>query len=482
MMAYLFSALLMGGACLWILFNVPTAAGWHVAPLFAAGVLAGKDAIVWLRGHMNLFDPLAFLGLFGLVFYFISPVLQTGWDYWVYLPPLTHAREWILLWGLISLAGLVLFRLMVDTNSPNRWQPATHWQIEPDRFWLALGACSVLAVAAQAYVYLKLGGISGMIEAYSLRTALDARFYDPFEGLGVPVLLGDSFRNLFALGLIYYCRNKPYAQKLWFFVVLMLVCLAVFMLFGGLRGSRGSVVYSLFWAVGMYHFWVRPLSRKLVLAGVAGLMLFMSTYYWYKFAGKQGLDALFNPELRATLQGERGDETKFVIARDLGRMDFQALTLKEVFGERDFPLSWGRSYPASVFSVVPSAIMPDSAQPPTITKEKTELIYGDGTYVHGAPRETTLLMGQLGEMVVNFGLLGPVLYFVVLGAGVVAIRRRVYGYAPNDARLLLMPLIVILPIQWMMYDSSVMVMFLVRNLMLPGFVVWFASRKMVVAR
>ena len=57
------------------------------------------------------------------------------------------------------------------------------------------------------------------------------------------------------------------------------------MVFGGLRGSRSQTVWSLFWATGIIHLWIRPLSKRFIAAGVCFLVAFMYLYGFYKGLG-----------------------------------------------------------------------------------------------------------------------------------------------------------------------------------------------------
>src|SRR5690606_27647309 len=82
---------------------------------------------------------------------------------------------------------------------------------------------------------------------------------DPFEDLGMLTVIGESFKFLLAMACMLYLKGKPYARKMSFFVLMMLSFLVIFLVFGGLRGSRSSTVFSLIYAAGMYHFYIRKI-------------------------------------------------------------------------------------------------------------------------------------------------------------------------------------------------------------------------------
>ena len=59
---------------------------------------------------------------------------------------------------------------------------------------------------------------------------------------------------------------------------MMLLYLVLTLLFGGLKGSRSNTVWAMFWAVGIVHFFLRPVPKKIIFAGLIFLAAFM--YIW----------------------------------------------------------------------------------------------------------------------------------------------------------------------------------------------------------
>ena len=53
---------------------------WSVPVLVLCGCLIGKDAVDWIRGRLDLFDPAGILGIFGYYFFFLTPMLQIYLD------------------------------------------------------------------------------------------------------------------------------------------------------------------------------------------------------------------------------------------------------------------------------------------------------------------------------------------------------------------------------------------------------------------
>ena len=58
-------------------------AHWFVIPVFACGVVICHDAVDWIRGKLDPFDPVGLLGIFGVHFFFVAPLLHVLWDWWL---------------------------------------------------------------------------------------------------------------------------------------------------------------------------------------------------------------------------------------------------------------------------------------------------------------------------------------------------------------------------------------------------------------
>jgi hypothetical protein len=50
---------------------VPACPHWFIGPVLVCGILIGIDFVDWLRGRMNLFDPVGILGVLGFHAFFL---------------------------------------------------------------------------------------------------------------------------------------------------------------------------------------------------------------------------------------------------------------------------------------------------------------------------------------------------------------------------------------------------------------------------
>ena len=158
---------------------------------------------------------------------------------------------------------------------------------------------------------------------------------------------------------------------------------------------------------------------------------------------------------------------------DLGRSDVQAFTLYKVQSASPEDLGWGRTYLGGLSILAPRWLFP--GRPPTKEKEATDLFYGRGAFDAG--RITTRVFGLAGEALLNVGIIGVPIVFLLWGLLVGLLRRAYYGLQRRDARLLLLPLWVNLALLMLIADSDNWIFFLVKEGTVPFLIVWFCSRR-----
>lgn len=432
---------------------------------FVNGVLILRDGIDFLTSKIDTFDPVGLIGLIGYFLFFISPVLQSHWDYWPFIPNLTEEKDWMLFWAITNFFGILIYQY-ISKFGINKKINNYGYYFNVKKFNIIMPIALLISFGMQMYIYSKFGGISGFIDTFTSRQneGLVKAGEDPFDGLGLPMLFAESFKILIAIYLIFKLDKIKKHKGNIKFILIMVFFVLIFLLFGGLRGSRSSTVFALFFAAGMYHYWVKKISIKFVFVGILSVSAFLTTYYWYKIAGSEGIRAVFDSNYRNSLNTARQDASKYVIVRDLGRMDVQTLALKRYIGE-NYEYSYGRTYATAIFSVVPKVILP--FKPDQITKEKTEILHGIGSYIKDEPRQTTLVLGQYGEAFINFGVLGIFLYFSILGIIVRKIRQYSAVLQAWDVRRFLLPIFSIIPILMMITDMNVIILNMTRYLFFP---------------
>jgi hypothetical protein len=248
---------------------------WFVLPVLACGVLVGMDAYDWARGRMSLFDPVGIIGLLGLHFFFLAPLLHISWNFlWdVPVPPI----DWRADMGgmaILNLIGLLIYRWTRDVfvRRPPQAE-SVQWRLNTPVFSFVVPLMLLLTGALQLWVYAKYGGIMGYIAA-----ATDYEHPDRMAGMGIIFLFSETFPILALMLFAAHAKDKPRWQSWPVLIGIMVAFLVLKILFGGLRGSRAEILFALLWAGGILHFYVRPISRQAVLAGIAFMVAFMYVY------------------------------------------------------------------------------------------------------------------------------------------------------------------------------------------------------------
>ena len=501
MSSFFISAFACSAVAIALVVLYPGLQHWYVVPVTLGGAIIATDAVDWLRGRFDVFDPVGVLGLFGVHFFFLAPLLHVIWDRWIsslywaaIVPPPPDWRPWLGWMALMNLAGLLAYRLsrhiFAASSAPH--QPVSgaagsvgpsvgatatrsgdYWRLMPRRFWPAVALAAAISIIAQLAVYRSFGGLGGYIGAFEQNRSA-------FAGLGFLFLIAESGPILLLFGFAAYAHWRGLGGKRapsW--LVLIAVLLAFFllrMLFGGLRGSRSNTVWALFWAVGVIHLWIRPIPKRVIVGGLLFVMTFMYMYGFYKAVGRDALRAFEGAQAREDLAYETGRSLDAMILGDLGRSDIQAFVLYRHQIGQPLAHAYGRTYAGAMALLIPRSIWP--TRPHTKLKEGTELFYGRGAYVPNH-RRVSFVYGLSGEAMLNFGPWAVPLAFAGLGVFISLLQRRIRRYRAGDVRLLMVPLFVNLGILALVADADNIVFFVVKNGALPMLVVLLATNRII---
>jgi hypothetical protein len=467
------SCLLTGAVTLGFLISSPAFRDWFIFPIAFCGVVIGIDAINWARGRLRLFDPVGIIGAFGLYFFFLAPLLHVYWDsYLLYVTPPADWRPWLGRMAWLNLAGILGYaagRHLVNRGGPSNGARSL-WQFERETFRPLLVLALVVTFLCQIAVYAAFGGISGYVGAFS--NTLDGSA--AFQGMGWLFMISESFPIFLMIGFAAHTRWSG-KHRTWLAigaVVLLFIVIKIF--FGGLRGSRANYVWPLFWLTGVIHLWMRDISRKFVLTGVAGLILFMYSYGFYKSFGADSLAVL---QGRGEQSATAGRSFHTTLLGDLGRADVQAFLLYRLTAPEsgsDYALSWGRTYWGTATILIPQRLWPD--RPPSKVKEGTEALFGRLAWSATGFRASNAY-GLAGETMLNFGPVAVPFAYVLLGVVVGIIRRWSAGLDGRDSRILLVPFLVSLCLYLIVWDSDVVLYYVITTGLLPFLFIAFTSRK-----
>src|ERR1041385_9234950 len=106
---------LAAAICLAILAIAVTASSnclhWFIIPLFLCGLLCCIDALDLLaQKGRHLFDPVPLIGVFGVFYFYVAPLLHVGRDYWfinVNFAPADRPEDWRTWLGWMGTINLV---------------------------------------------------------------------------------------------------------------------------------------------------------------------------------------------------------------------------------------------------------------------------------------------------------------------------------------------------------------------------------------
>ncbi|RAQ16198.1 hypothetical protein DPR02_00125 [Burkholderia cepacia] len=444
-----------------------------VGPTFAVGLLAALVVTLLftetVHGVILLLDGALLLAIVWIrprtqnarwfrVFLFfvlgVFPLWQLLAGDEIYLRLLPQDSTAVALWYVLSLAGVLILKLILDVGATrlveHDWRPEPGGRAGGLAYLFAL-----LSLGALAFMYLKLGGYTRIAELYDARVEQTGTDYDPFRGLGVVQALANT-SPLWVFVCLTLRRRRHVVLTVLAFVQLGVLG----WLSSGVAGNRQGIVFVLVFALFLYHGFVARIRPGMMRAVGIGVALVGVLLMPLKF-GLGYTDVLNLPQRFAEQRGlelSMGPASAFLF-RDLSRFDVQTLAIDAVT-QPNYEYPMGRSFVGAVASVVPGALWGD--RPDTFALEKSAVVRDlERTTLD----KTTLLFGMPGEFLVNFGVLGFVLSFAIPAALLVVQN----GVGVRSRRWL--PLRVVmwpLPFLFFLFDSNVMVYYSMRWILLFG--------------
>jgi hypothetical protein len=413
---------------------------------------------------MNLLDPVGILGALGYLNFFVTPMLHVMLDQWMaYITPPPDWREWLGKMALVDVAAIAVYMIVCRIGRPGLVEaPFRPWVI--GRPSVVLGIALLATAALQAWVYAYFGDINGYISLFE-READTGK--SSFTGWGWIFNISESFPRLAFIGVTLWLWRRRRRPSWLMLGSILAVFFGLLILFGGLRGLRSNTVWSLFWAVGVVHFCLRPLSRKGIAIGLAGFLGFMVLYGAYKHGGTKDLERAFSGE-----ETKKGTTVTRVVLWDLARADVQAFLLYRMSRSgTDYQPVYGRTYVGALALLIPEAIWPQ--RPPTKIQEGTQILWGPDAVLWG---KASNLYGLGGEAMLNFGPAGIPIAFGVFAVLIRGVRRYVYRLHPRDGRMFLLPIFLSLCILGLVCDSDNVVYFFFQYSTAPALVLFFVCR------
>jgi hypothetical protein len=419
---------------------------WFLLPVMACGILSGVDIVRWLRGKLDLFDPQIIIGCVAFYGLFVAPLLNVCWD--------TYGAGDLIFWGdwrpwlgamaCLDTLGLGIYRCANQMAFAHTQTSARRWEIDARRPYPFFAFGLLLSIAGAVEFLRELHGISGMVRSFESDP-------DAFAGKGWLLIFAWPMAVLVFIAVAYVLtRRDKKAATLGSVSIAILVLLAAgvshFLLVGS-YGSRGDVVWALFWMLGIVHYRLRKFSNKLMIVAVIFLVGFMYLYGFYKERQSAAWDVLRAPSAWLDPQGYQRD-IKYLLLGDLARADSNAFMLRNlVVDPDDYDYRWGLTYIAAPSFVIPKSLWPQ--RPQVRVDAGSEALWGKATQW-----KSSRLYGLGGEAMLNFGPWGVVPVFGVYGGLLGWYRRKLSSWDRADARIFLAPFFTSLLVRGFVYDSD----------------------------
>jgi hypothetical protein len=458
---------------------------WMLVPLFLCGVLVGADALRWFRGKYTLFDPKGIIGIYGINFFLIAPLLVVFYD--VEGIETYKIDAWQPLVGLMATfncIGLIVYKIFqkIGFKRPSKVQ-WTYWSLNGNKalFYVSV-VCLISFVSFCLYIF-RAGGFGSVI----LQSGQNEMIY-ALKDFGIIMVLRDALPMATLIAFtVFRISGSHYGKSgLWLFVGIGVLIL--FFVTSGLRGSRAATAYGLICAGGIIHYFWRRVSVPMVLLALIPLGLFFYIYGFYKSAGITGITDLLKGQISIQgLQEQTSRSFSGMLIGDLSRTPVQAAELDVLINKPwSYQYRYGITYPYAFGYFFPRRVLSWFGIDKPIDMGRipagTEMLYGPGSYgpyqkFGGSGSRSTQLYGLAGEAMLNFGIWGIPAAFAVWGYIVGRLRKRLYSYQEGDIRLFMSGFWMLLSFVMLAADADILVWFFLSLYVIPATLTFLISDK-----
>ena len=437
---------------------------WYIFPVALCGVYIGIDVVSWVRGKLNLFDPVGIIACVGYHFFFLAPIMHVSFDHWMrYVIPPNDWRDWLGFMAIINIISIIIYKYSYIFFSKKRKFKTRI--INKKKFIKIVAPFLVFSGFLQFFVYHRYGGITGFIKLYEFGEG------SSFQGMGWIFMISQSFPILLALCYAVFAKSNNKWNSWTRIIIFTTIFFVLKLLFGGLSGSRSHTIWGLFWLAGIVHLWIRPIPKKMVVVGILFLFLFMYIYGFYKGAGIEGIASALDSESRAELETQTGRTLEATLLGDLARADVQSYILYRIWEHpSDTSLALGKTYLGTIALLVPGRLWRN--RPATKLKYGTDIQYGTGSSMKVL---SSRVYGLGGEAMINFGPTAIPISYLFLGFIVGRVRGILLSCSKYDSRILIFPFLANVCLVFLVGDSDNALFFLIKNGFIPILLIYLSS-------
>lgn len=447
---------------------------WFIFPLLLCGVLVFDEYFKWNDKRINVFDPSALVSIGAIPFFFLNPLLHVYWDSWMkYVVPPPDWRPWLGGMAILNAAGIIVYKISRNYFGKifRNKRKKVIWLVDEKKLRINLLIAMCVSIVLQLSIFARFGGISGYVKEFENKTGA-------FSGMGVIFVFSESFPILLAIFLILWMKKNRTGENEFVLFTLILVFLVLQLLFGGLRGSRGNILYSAFWIIGIIHLYLKPISnRKLLVLGMVAL-IFVYGYGFYKGVGSSWISVLSEEGTGAglnVLEEETGRTFKGMILGDFGRSDVQSFLLYRTWEyPGDYHYAYGKTYIEDLALLVPQWLWQD--RPVGKILWGTDILRGFGAW---SPKPGSFALnayGLGGEAILNFGPVSVPFFYVLLGFVVARITFMAQAIKYSLLNTILFPLLLEVCIWSLLWDFGNLVYFIIHFGLFPMIVLLFSLK------
>lgn len=332
------------------------------------------------------------------------------------------------------------------------------------RDWPSLGHMQLfLAVALIGSLSI---GVYNNFVAFNLRASGDATID---SGIALYALI-ESAPTLFAWLIVVsvWKQGRPPSTLAAILLILLFLFVAIGMNFS--RGSRVTVLLVIVMSFQLFHQYVFRLSKVSLFALVIGGAIVFNLMTVYKHLGVQGVSSYLAGEGVDAYLDERYTNPVRIVIGDIGRSDIQASIL-EARMENLTPLAYGRTYAKALTLILPDFLDPFPSDWSKVSVGSQAQLHMDPgsmiLYNNPSGNGSSRIYGMAGESLLNFGIIGSIISFIMLG--LLSRWFMLYVNRPGGwEKALISPIASLIPIFVLFYDLDNIIFRLVMILALPG--------------
>jgi hypothetical protein len=418
--------------------------------------------IVLLPGVINHYkdsDLYSVRGVLNVLFIYVfsvSPVIHvmSGFYYWGFPSIIEDWRDLFLKWQIVCLIPVIFYSFIVNRSVYNVKAKSVFFDVDKisiSKLNLVFLFFFTGSFLLQLMFYLKFGGVSG----YLITREVDG--LSEFSGMGIYFVFSESGPIVFAIW--YILRGKINNRKgLVFFVTGLVIVLLLKLYFGGLSGSRGNIIWVLFWYVGLYHIFIKKLGLSYMIFGLVFLIVFMAVYGVYKYAKTDFSATLSQSGITQNNYVDASNPFVAILLTDFSRADIQAYSIYSIDKGFYNDFKNGQTYLNSLSKFIP---LFDSSTLASKREAGTELIFNvNGSF-------TTRVHGLFGEFVMNFHYFFFFIPTVIFGFLVFLVTSFFLRRNENDIVKVFIPFSIHMLVLVFIFDSDNFVFYFVKNGLVP---------------